>query len=166
MNARQTGFAYEGAVAETVEWYTPPEVFKALGLRFDLDPCSPMDGPVSWVPAAAHFTAREDGLAQDWHGRVWLNPPYGPGIGDWVDRLAEHGDGVALVPARVDTAWCQQALLSAMAACFVAQRLRFLKPDGTRGESPGFGSVLLGFGETCATAVARCGLGVALRGAA
>jgi len=159
VRAPTLGFSYEGAVAETVEWYTPPSVFAALGLTFDLDPCSPMDGPVPWVPASRHWTATDDGLTQPWEGRVWLNPPYGPGIGAWLDRLAEHGDGVALVPARLDTAWGQAAVRSADVVCFPAGRIRFVRRDGTRGDSPGFGSMILGHG-TCADAVRGCGLGV------
>ena len=51
-----------------------PEIVSALG-PFDLDPCSPVNRP--WPTAAQHFTVRDDGLAQAWHGRVWCNPPFG-----------------------------------------------------------------------------------------
>ena len=40
---------HEPSIGETSEWFTPPEIFKALELVFDLDPCSP--GPGHWVPA-------------------------------------------------------------------------------------------------------------------
>lgn len=120
-----------------------------------------MDGPVPWIPASRFWSAADDGLSQPWEGRVWLNPPYGPGIGAWLTRLADHGDGVALVPARLETAWGQAALLRADAVCFPAGRIRFVRRNGTRGDSPGFGSMLLGFGS-CADAVRRCALGVAV----
>lgn len=38
------GFAHESTKNITQEWYTPPFVFEKLGLEFDLDPCSPMNG--------------------------------------------------------------------------------------------------------------------------
>lgn len=95
----------EGASAE---WWTPPHVFDALGLGYDLDPCAPRGG-VPWIPATGHYSVEDDGLGQRWEGRVWLNPPYGRETPQWVDRLISHGDGVALVFARVDAKWAQRA---------------------------------------------------------
>lgn len=150
----------------SVEWYTPPHVFEALGLTFDLDPCAPAGG-VPWVPAINHYSLPDDGLLLPWAGRVWLNPPYGREARKWVDRLIEHGDGVALVFVRSDPAWGQRALASASAVCFIAGRLRFVAGDDREG--PGHNapvsSMLLAFGEVCADAVLRCGLGVSFRGA-
>jgi hypothetical protein len=53
-------------------WYTPPEIFSALGLTFDLDPCSP--GPGHWMSARHVYTKADDGLAQSWQGCVFMNP--------------------------------------------------------------------------------------------
>ncbi|HUZ23794.1 MAG TPA: hypothetical protein VMV07_08510 [Streptosporangiaceae bacterium] len=36
--------------------------------------------------SALFYTAADDGLAQPWKGRVWLNPPYGHVIGQWMAR--------------------------------------------------------------------------------
>lgn len=155
---QSVGFAYEGNVAETVEWYTPPHIFAALALRFDVDPASPVGGPLPWIPADTFYSVRDDGLAQPWRGRVWLNPPYGPGIDRWLARLEEHGSGVALVPVRVESAWGQRALRAADVVCFVAGRIRFIRRDGTRSADPTFGSMLLGYGD-CADAVRQCNLG-------
>ena len=57
-----SGFAHESTHNISVEWYTPPEIFTALGLAFDLDPCSPGPGK-SFVPARRHYTVADDGLA-------------------------------------------------------------------------------------------------------
>jgi hypothetical protein len=81
----------------TDDFYTPPEVFEALGLEFDLDVCAPPGG-VRWVPAKRFFTVEDDGLAQPWEGRVWMNPPFSK-PSPWIDRFIEHGNGVCLVPA-------------------------------------------------------------------
>ena len=32
---------HENCIGETSEWYTPPEIFAALRLTFDLDPAHP-----------------------------------------------------------------------------------------------------------------------------
>lgn len=82
------------------DWLTPPEILRALG-TFDLDPCSPTDRP--WDTAKIHYTKIDDGLAKPWHGRVWLNPPYGNKTKSWLSRLALHGNGIALVFARTET---------------------------------------------------------------
>ena len=75
------------------EWLTPPEILGALG-NFDLDPCSPIIRP--WDTAARHYSIEDNGLQQPWVGRVWLNPPYGRETGVWLQRLADHGNGIAL----------------------------------------------------------------------
>lgn len=145
---------------EEIEWYTPPSVFEALGLTFDLDPCAPAGG-VPWIPAKHHYTTAEDGLIQPWSGRVWLNPPYGSTTATWLNRLAAHGDGLALVFARTDTAWFHEIVPTTAAMCFVSGRLRFVKPDGTTPlVNAGAPSVLLAWGDTCATALIDSGLGL------
>ena len=147
---------YQG---KSVEWYTPPELFEALGMRFDLDPAAPAGG-VPWVPAARHYSKADDGLAHEWQGRVWLNPPYGRGISRWMAKLAAHGDGLALVFARTDMEWFHQALSAATAACFLRGRLKFIPGEGRTtpwlARAP---SVLLAYGVPCALALAEADLG-------
>jgi DNA N-6-adenine-methyltransferase (Dam) len=148
----------------SVEWYTPPFIFDALGLEFDLDPASPEEGPVPWVPAKRFITPTENGLWLPWEGRVWLNPPYGRWTGPFLERLVAHGDGIALVFARTDTRWAQATLPAAAAVCFIAGRIPFVSPvEGADrnggGPGGGAGSMLMGFGDVCAAAVRRCGLG-------
>lgn len=143
------------------EWYTPPSIFDALGVRFDLDPCAPRGG-VPWVPADRHYSIEDDGLSQPWTGRVWLNPPYGAATAAWVQRLARHGAGIALVFARTETAWGQAAIASADAVCFITGRLSFIAGASAeqRGHNAAAPSMLLAYGETCAEAVRHSGLGL------
>lgn len=84
----------ELSVAGTDVWLTPPELLAKLG-TFDLDPCAPIDRP--WDSALNHYTIENDGLKQEWSGRVWLNPPYGRGMDLWLNKLAEHAGGVLLL---------------------------------------------------------------------
>jgi len=82
------------------EWLTPPDLVRSLG-EFDLDPCAPIVRP--WDTAKRHLTIFEDGLLQPWRGRVWLNPPFGSKMIRWVAKLAHHGNGIVLLPARTET---------------------------------------------------------------
>lgn len=154
------GFTHESTVNESIEWYTPPEVFDALGLEFDLDPCSPGEGR-SFVPAKKHYTVIDDGLVSPWEGTVFVNPPYGKHTPVWLEKLAQHGDGIALVFARTDTKWFRAAAHSADVICFISSRVRFYQGNTeNRGGTPGTGSMLIAYGDRAADAVRNSGLGL------
>jgi hypothetical protein len=145
----------------TCEWYTPRPVFEALGLEFDLDPCAPRLPAADWIPARERYSLPEDGLDLPWQGCVWLNPPYGKEAGRWVEALAEHGEGVALVFARTDVRWWHRAVPSASAVCFIAGRLTFIAGAGQSAPGNSGGpSALIAWGDDCAEAVSRSGLGL------
>lgn len=121
--------------SDSAEWYTPPEiigrVLDTLG-AIELDPCA--DAKKS-VPALNHLTEDDDGLAFEWNGRVYMNPPYGAGIKVWVEKLRTHyvegdvSEAIALVPSRTDTAWF--AMLRDYPRCFIRGRLRFSGHDNS-----------------------------------
>lgn len=131
----------------TDEWLTPPSIISALG-EFDLDPCSPVDRP--WDTAKAHYTILDDGITRDWHGRVWLNPPYGPELGRWLSKMAAHNCGTALVFARTETdAFHRSVWPKACAVLFIAGRLHFYDIRGNRAKAnSGAPSVLVAYGIT------------------
>lgn len=141
----------------TDEWLTPPAIIKALG-PFDLDPCSPVDRP--WATAVRHFTIRDNGLTQPWAGRVWLNPPYGPQTGAWLERLANHGDGIALVFARTETRFFQRwGFGEADSMLFLSGRINFHNLAGERApKNSGAPSVLIAYGSANTLSLGRSGL--------
>lgn len=154
------GGHHRGHKGETNEWFTPSWLFERLGLTFDLDPCT-APGGVEWIPATRHFSIEDNGLAQKWDGRVWLNPPYGPDTIAWLHRLAEHGNGIGLVFARTDTAWWHRSVPRATAVCLLEGRITFVRPDGTPAKhNSGAPSALVAFGVRNAEAVATAGLGM------
>ena len=156
---QHTGFAHESTRNESFEWYTPPEIFTGLGLTFDLDPCSPGAGK-SFVPANKHYTIVDDGLESPWEGTVFVNPPYGAETPKWMRKLADHGDGIALVFSRTDVKWFQEVGVLADVVCFVGGRIKFFKGNiEDRGGTPGAGSMLLAYGEKASTALLNSGLG-------
>ena len=130
------------------EWLTPPYIIKALGL-FDLDPCAPHESRRPWDMASRHYSAEDDGLNQPWEGRVWCNPPYGLEAAKWLDRLANHGNGIALIFARTETAmFFEHVWGKADAVLFLRGRLHFHHVDGARAAAnAGAPSVLVAYGE-------------------
>lgn len=144
-----------GSPGRKSEWLTPPEILRALG-PFDLDPCAPASRP--WDMASSHYT--EYGLDREWIGRVWLNPPYGPRIYDWVSRLADHGNGIALIPARTETRGFHDWVWGkANGVFFFRGRLAFYNADGTVANgSFGAPCCLVAYGENNRTAIAESGL--------
>ena len=143
--------SHQSAAMLKDEWLTPPEILWALG-PFDLDPCSPINRP--WPTAAEHYTVADDGLSLPWIGRVWCNPPYGASVARWLSRLADHGNGIALIFARTETAcWVEQVWAKADAILFVAGRLHFHHFDGTRAAAnSGAPSALVAYGRSKAAA--------------
>ncbi|MCP5136581.1 MAG: adenine methyltransferase [Gammaproteobacteria bacterium] len=122
--------AHQSARMKNDEWLTPPEILRPLG-RFDLDPCAPIEPP--WATAATQFSILDDGLSKPWGGRVWLNPPFGREAVVWLRRLAAHGNGIALIPARTETAMFFEAVWGvADAVCFIKGRPHFHYVDGRR----------------------------------
>lgn len=78
------------------DYWTPKWIFDALNLTFDLDVACPPQGSVH-TPCCAYFTQQDDGLQQEWHGLVFMNPPYSKPA-PWVDKFIEHSNGIALLP--------------------------------------------------------------------
>lgn len=147
------------------EWLTPPEILAKLG-SFDLDPCAPVVRP--WDTAAWHFTVQDDGLSKDWHGRVWLNPPFGREAVKWLRKMAKHGNGVALVPARTETAMFYETVWGvADGVCFMKGRPHFHYVDGRRAAAnSGAPIALIAYGESNLEALQASGLGVVVTGIA
>lgn len=135
------------------EWLTPREIIQSLG-PFDLDPCSPVNRP--WPTASRHFTIMDDGLSQPWEGKVWLNPPYGQHTDSWLEKMADHGNGIALIFARTETeTWFNWVWPKAHAVFFFAGRLFFHHVNGQRAKhNAGAPSALVAYGERNSNALA------------
>lgn len=81
---------------ESDQYFTPQWLFDDLELMFDLDVASPLNKK-TYVPAKRKLTIIDDGLASNWGGLVWMNPPYSaPKL--WVEKFIEHNNGIALLP--------------------------------------------------------------------
>jgi hypothetical protein len=144
---------------ESNVWLTPPSILYCLG-PFDLDPCAAPE-PRPWATAKHHVTLPDDGLRSEWFGRVWCNPPYGEEAERWLEKMAAHGRGTALVFARTETRmWRDFVWPAATAVRFLFGRLSFFLPDGTRARKSNAGapSVLIAYGQNDADQLATCGI--------
>ena len=135
------------------EWYTPAEHIRAarevLG-SIDLDPATHTHAQAT-VRAGNFYTKDDDGLKYDWHGTVWLNPPYSQPA-EFVSKLcAEYQAGrvtsaIMLTNSYTDTEWFHNAATTADAICFTRQRVKFYDIDG-RVAAPRLGQTLFYFGS-------------------
>lgn len=149
-------FGGEASVADTVTWLTPRNIIESLG-EFDLDPCTSLQRP--WDTAKHHYTVEDDGLMQPWFGRVWCNPPYGKFATPFMEKMAEHNNGIALLFARTETKMFQNLVFPyAKAILFLGWRLKFHKPDGSLAAHSQSPSVLIAYGEQEVAVLESCGL--------
>lgn len=123
-------------MSESNEWYTPDKYIEAarkvLG-EIDLDPAS-CGLANETVQAKVYFDKEKDGLAQEWFGRVWMNPPYGGLSGPFVAKLLsefEAGnveEAIVLVNSNsTDTNWFRPLWNHIL--CFTDHRINFYSPQ-------------------------------------
>lgn len=129
--------------SKTDEWATPQAMFDSLNreFHFTLDVCATKQN----AKCGQYFTREEQGLAQQWRGTCWMNPPYGREIGKWVAKAANTawsglGTVVCLLPARTDTRWWHEYCAKAELR-FIRGRLKF----GTSKNSAPFPSAIVIF---------------------
>lgn len=117
------------AAAKSVEWATPPQLFDHFDVlyNFTLDAAASDEN----AKCAKYFTIEDDGLSQSWEGeRVWLNPPYGVQLRDWIAKAYRESlrgaVTVMLIPVRSDTAaWHDYIFPHAAEVQFLRGRVKF-----------------------------------------
>lgn len=122
--------------SKTDLWETPQDFFDELDaeFHFTLDACALPEN----AKCARYCTPEQDGLSQPWTGVVWCNPPYGRNIGKWVQKAHEENRRnnnyiVMLLPARTDTKWFHDYILSKAEIRFIRGRLKF---GGAKNSAP------------------------------
>jgi phage N-6-adenine-methyltransferase len=130
----------------TDDWGTPQDLFDELDneFQFELDVCASDNNH----KCHRYFTRADDGLAQDWRGVCWMNPPYGRTIKDWMRKAYESSINgatvVCLVPARTDTAWWHDYAMQGEIR-FLRGRLKFTTTGGEKQGSAPFPSAIVIF---------------------
>lgn len=149
--------SHQSAKMKEETWLTPPYICKRLG-PFDLDPCAAINQP--WKTADTQYTRLHNGLTRDWYGFVWCNPPYGRQTGEWLNKMANHGEGIALIFARTETAmFFEHVWPKASALLFIEGRLHFHHIDGSKAKAnAGAPSVLVAYGREARIRLALSGI--------
>lgn len=137
------------------EWFTPRYITESLG-EFYLDPCDSYD---SGLLPIAKYRYCSTGLERHWDGRIWCNPPYGNKTFEWIKRLAEHGNGIALIFVRTETkGFHSEIWQKADAIFFFEGRLKFYHKDGSQGGTANAPSCLVAYGQNNISAIKHSGL--------
>ena len=138
------------------EWSTPEEYIElarqVLG-TINTDPASNEFAQLT-VQADTFYTIDDNGLSKPWHGKVWLNPPYSRSkLKKFALKLLEEMEvgqctgAIVLTLASTDTEWFHALADKASAICFTRGRVKFIRPDGSVGNSPTSGHVFFYFGD-------------------
>lgn len=137
--------------SDSIEWWTPQiyieAVHEVMG-GIDLDPAS-SDEANEFVGAVSFFDRDHDGLSQPWHGRVFLNPPYGDEGPPFIEKLMNElnrsvKEAIVLVNSRATDAKWFQPLFDGV-ICFTDHRIDFNSPHEKHASST-HGSVFIYFG--------------------
>jgi hypothetical protein len=141
----------------STEWYTPPEILepvrKLFGGEIGLDPCTSKGNPTQ---ATIHLTPIQDGLSRNWRNAysekwgVFVNPPYGKSLYDWIHKVTMEAEWASLsivLLVSASSRWDQkkwQRIYSPELTTFVMPvgRVKFLDAEGNRHKSPPYPSVL------------------------
>jgi len=103
---------------------TPQDFFDALNdeFGFETDVCALPEN----AKCDKYYTPEQDGLAQEWKGVCWMNPPYGREIGKWMKKAYQSSEAtvVCLVPSRTDTRWWHEYAMKGEIR-FIRGRLKF-----------------------------------------
>lgn len=137
------------------EWYTPDEYIElawdVLG-EIDLDPAS-CEFANRTIQAKQYFTVEQDGLRQEWHGRVWMNPPYSAELvqqfsAKFSDEYEKGNieEGIVLVNNATETNWFIGLVKNAKAVCFPKGRIRYTS-QSRESMAPLQGQAFLYFGD-------------------
>jgi N6-adenosine-specific RNA methylase IME4 len=140
-----------------MEWYTPASYVETARLvlgEIDLDPAS-CEHAQRVVKAQRFYTVDTDGLDKQWHGRVWLNPPYaGELIAAFAKKLLdelERGNvtaAIMLTNGYTDTSWFHALADKSSAFCLTSGRIKFESPYGEKCAPPN-GQCFFYFGNRC-----------------
>lgn len=139
-------------MSENQAWGTPRSFMAYLNDKFGWEPDLDAAATVRNTKAARFFNPQQDGLAQPWFGRVWLNPPFGRELPLWLEKCAQEiqreevHEIYCLIPARTDTRWFHDIVMpNAYLLYLIKGRFNFVAPGTADGANAPFPSMLVVF---------------------
>ena len=133
--------------SKSVEWRTPDWVVDLVHAEFSLqlDACATSEN----TQIEHYISPEQDALEVEWvecmpsdrpGQSVWMNPPWGRGIGRFVQRAYDQSQKhrlvvVCLLPASTDTRWWADYVMRATQVRLIRGRLHFIRSDGHTGPS-------------------------------
>ena len=136
--------AHVGHATGSYEWFTPEKYIVAARCvmgGISLDPATTERANDTIVKADAYYTKETNGLAHQWYGNIWMNPPYSqPLITQFTEkvlheyRMGRVEQACILTNNATETKWFQALIAEASAICFIKGRVRFLDPAGNLGK--------------------------------
>ena len=151
---------HQRPIGKTQEWFTPFWIISELG-AFDLDPCTSAIRPYE----IAEWSITAGGLEMPWFGRVWLNPPFKRGERSlWMKKMADHNDGIMLVPANMETQDFHNYVWGRCSGVLILRkRPHFLRADGSVAKAnSGCTICLVAYGNENFQYLVKSGLGPVL----
>ena len=126
---------------KSTEYQTPFGLYTTLNkiFKFQLDPCTTQDNPLG---TATFYTKEQDGLTKPWNTNTYINPPFGSGVKEWIDKMITESNKnpyyyVMLLPARTDTKWFQDLIWKPGSVIyFLKGRLKFVNPQLNARQEP------------------------------
>jgi DNA N-6-adenine-methyltransferase Dam len=129
---------------------TPEHIWRKLGV-IDLDPCAAEETRIGLVNYA--IERDEDGLILPWSGFVFCNPPFSQKE-IWARKIADHGNGILILPERGSAPWFGPLAKQAGAYWVMGQKINFVGGPS----SNNLGSVLFPFGAEAVFRLMNSGL--------
>ncbi|USS92016.1 phage N-6-adenine-methyltransferase [Fructobacillus americanaquae] len=131
------------------DWETPTDLFDDLNkkFKFDLDACA----DDSNHKLSNYYSESNSCLERDWHGNVFMNPPYGRSIYQFIQKAYEEHLRdenrfiVMLIPSRTDTKYWHDFIQDKAVVKFIRGRLKF-EVDGVPRDAAPFPSCLVVYG--------------------
>jgi len=119
-----------------MDWATPQKLFDQLNKEFlfDLDVAANSTN----AKCPKFYDESANGLAQDWKGVCFMNPPYGRAIPKWVEKaynesIKHTSRIVCLLPVRSDTKWWHNYVMKSYEIRLMNRRLTF---EGASNKAP------------------------------
>jgi hypothetical protein len=141
------------------EWYTPPVIIESARRVMGSIDTDPASSPLAdkTVRAATYYSSQCSGLnpLNDWHGNVWLNPPYGGEASSFVLRLIrELRSGsvsqacLLLNAGSMSSKWFAPIYTACQVLMITLGRIDFIPGlEGQAVSSSGHGTVIAYFGD-------------------